>query len=262
MSATRSRRRARNVGFAAMALALLAATTASAQEPVRFPDAAGAEVAGYLTRPRGGGPFPAVVLLHSCLGLPRDQAAIGERFARWGYVALFVDDFATRGLKETCATDFPEGRADAEGALRYLARLGYVDPRRIAAVGYSQGGGVALEIAASDAPPDAPRFKAAAAFYPPCENVADARLEIPTLILVGRSDRVTPAADCERLAAAQPDDGGRLQLVVLPDAPHRFDDPDLVEPRRIYGMTMKCDADAARRALRELRAFLAARLAR
>ena len=45
-------------------------------------------------------------------------------------------------------------------------------------------------------------FKAAAAFYAPCANVAGATLDIPTLILVGAKDEVTPAADCARAGEA------------------------------------------------------------
>ena len=152
----------------------------------------GDPIQGYLSRPKGAGPFPAVVLLHTCLGLPAERASIGERIAAWGYVALFVDDFATRGLKETCAVDFKPALADADGALAYLASLPYVDRTRIAAVGFSQGGDTALKIASRGAA----GFKAAAAFYPPCANLDGAALTIPTLILVGAKDEVTPARDC------------------------------------------------------------------
>jgi hypothetical protein len=58
------------------------------------------EIQGYLTQPTGDGPLATVVLLHSCLGLPADRRSMGEMFARRGYVALFVDDFATRGLSQ------------------------------------------------------------------------------------------------------------------------------------------------------------------
>ena len=75
-------------------------------------------IQGYLTKPKGAGPFPAVVLLHSCLGLPANRRAMADTFAGWGYVALFVDDFATRGVKETCAVDFPAGRARRLGRAR------------------------------------------------------------------------------------------------------------------------------------------------
>lgn len=224
-------------------------------------------IQGYLTKPNGDGPFPAVVLLHSCLGPPATKRSIADMFASWGYVALFVDDFATRGIRETCATDFGEGLSDAFGALLYLSRLSYVDRKRVAAVGYSQGADTALQIASARFPPAfaVPRdlnFKVAVAFYPPCENQANVRLEIPTLILIGRSDDVTPAADCERLARNQAGDGSDFKLVVYPGAYHLFDDPGLAAGTRLFGMWLKYDADAAEQSKSEMRDFLAAKLAR
>ena len=190
---------------------LAACAPAAADELVKFASAGqGDPIQGYLTRPKGAGPFPAVVLLHTCLGLPEARASIGQRIAAWGYVALFVDDFATRGLKETCAVDFEPALPDAYGAQAYLSRLPYVDRARIAAVGFSQGGDTALKIATGGG---GAVFKAAAAFYPPCANVAGATLVIPTLILVGAKDEVTPAADCAQLAKRQP--AGMAKLVAL-----------------------------------------------
>src|SRR5580693_7614853 len=153
---------------AAALFAFLAAAPAEADELVSFASAGqGDPIQGYLARPGGAGPFPAVVLLPTCLGLPAERASIGARIAAWGYVALFVDDFATRGLKETCAVDFKPALPDAKGAFTYLASLPYVDPARIAAVGFSQGGDTALKIASRGVA----GFKAAAAFYPPCANL-------------------------------------------------------------------------------------------
>ncbi len=249
--------------FAAAALAAFAVgAPASADELVTFASAGRADpIEGYLTRPKGAGPFPAVVLLHTCLGLPAGRASLGQRIASWGYVALFVDDFATRGLKETCAVDFSEAMADAYGALAYLSGLLFVDRTRIAAVGFSQGGDTALKIAASR--PEAssgPRFKAAAAFYPPCANEADATLGIPTLILVGANDEVTPAADCARLAKRQAP--GAVKFVVYPGAAHGFDNPEFGPGRQVIGMLLAYDRNAGPRSWAELRDFLAARLAR
>ena len=133
---------------AAALLGLLVCAPAEAEELVKFASAGqGEPIQGYLSRPKGAGPFPAVVLLHSCLGLPADRGTIGERIATWGYVALYVDDFGTRGLKETCAVDFKPAVADAYSALNYLASLPDVDAQRVAAVGFSQGGDTALKIA-------------------------------------------------------------------------------------------------------------------
>ncbi len=238
---------------------------AEADTPVNFASAGqGDPIRGYLTRPKGAGPFPAVVLLHTCLGLPAERAAIGERIAAWGYVALFVDDFATRGLKETCSVDFQQALPDAYGALAYLARLPYVDPGRIAAVGFSQGGDTALKIATGGGTRPAGEqgtvFKAAAAFYPPCANIAGAALDIPALILVGAKDEVTPAADCARLMKQQAP--GMARFVAYPGAAHAFDLPEFGAGRQVMGMLLAYDGNAASRSWAELRGFLAARLKR
>jgi dienelactone hydrolase len=236
---------------------LASGAPAEADELVSFASAGqGEAIHGYLSTPKGAGPFPAVVLLHTCLGLPAERASIGERIKAWGYVALFVDDFATRGLKETCAADFTQALADADGALVYLASLPYVDRLRVAAVGFSQGGDTALKIAAGGAA----GFRAAATFYAPCANLAGATLDIPTLILVGAKDEVTPAADCVELAKRQ--HPGMAKLVVYPGAAHAFDLPEFGGGKQVMGMSLAYDRNAAQRAWAELRSFLAARLKR
>ena len=52
---------------------------------------------GFLMKPDGDGPFPAVVALHGCNGLSagtRDRWT--ERAVAWGYAVLFVDSFTAR----------------------------------------------------------------------------------------------------------------------------------------------------------------------
>ena len=142
----------------------------------------------------------------------------------------------------------------------FLSGQPLVDPTRIAAVGFSQGGDTALKIAASPTAAGAPAFRAAAAFYPPCANEADAALAIPTLILVGAKDDVTPAADCAALAKRQAP--GMVKLVVYPGAAHAFDLPEFGAGRQVMGMTLAYDRHAAERAWAELREFLKARLGR
>jgi dienelactone hydrolase len=242
---------------AALFAFLAGGALAKADEQVSFAGAGpGDPIHGYLTRPKGAGPFPAVVLLHTCLGLPAERVSIGARIATWGYVALFVDDFATRGLKETCAVDFKPALADADGARAYLASLSYIDPARIGAVGFSQGGDTALKIASRGVA----GFKAAAAFYPPCANLAGAPLDIPTLILVGAKDEVTPAADCAELAKRQAP--GMVRFVVYPGAAHAFDLPEFGAGAKVMGMLLAYDRNAAQGSWKELRAFLKARLGR
>jgi dienelactone hydrolase len=264
---------------ALLGFALVAQSPAAADELVKFPSAAtsaplrngadrlptGFGIQGYLTKPKGTGPFPTVVLLHSCLGFPSDRRSIGSLLAGWGYVALFVDDFTTRGLKDTCAVDFPEGLADAIGGLAFVATLPYVDRTRIAAIGYSQGADTALKVAALRYPsgfaiPEHLAFKAVAALYPPCGNQLGVPLRLPTLILVGAADTVTPAAYCEQLARSQP--AANVRLVVYPGAGHVFDDPEFAGGKQVLGMRLQFDQQAAAQSHIELRDFLAAKLGR
>ncbi len=246
-----------------LALASASPTRAAPDPIVGFASAAGEPIRGAFTKPPGAGPFPAVVLLHSCLGLPSNRRAIQSALANAGFAALFVDEFSTRGLKETCSVDFPRLIPDAFGALAFLAREPGVDPERIAVVGFSQGADGALAAAAS---PDGAAhgvsgdlsFRAAAAFYPPCANEQGQRPTIPTLIVVGEADTVTPAADCRRLAEGT----GDVRLKVYPGVGHCFDDPAFAGGKRVLGMTLRYDPDAARRGMAELIAFLHDSLAR
>ncbi len=81
---------------------------------------------------------------------------------------------------------------------------------------------------------------------------------MPTLIVVGRADEVTPAADCEAFAAAQA--AGRATIAVLPGGPHGFDDPAFRSGKRVLGMSLGYDPKAAAAARAKLAAFLAREL--
>src|ERR1700759_4312484 len=74
---------------------------------------------GLLRRPAGSGPFPAVVLLHSCNGnWKRLDERWGKQLAPWGYVTLTVDSFGPRGIDNTCSSGSPTDMAfDAYRAL-------------------------------------------------------------------------------------------------------------------------------------------------
>ncbi len=83
---------------------------------------------GYLSKPDGAGPFPAIVHLHGCSGLPAafkagtDKGLWSERLAGWGYVVLAVDSFTTRGIAQAC----PGGHTTADH--RHLRRADFPVP--------------------------------------------------------------------------------------------------------------------------------------
>src|SRR6516225_2453096 len=103
-----------------------------------------ARLLGYLARPDGDGPFPAVVVLHGCNGFFGGYAEAADQLRSWGYVALVVDSFGPRGITTRCRIGLDEQPTDAYAALRYLSQQPSVDAARIAVLGYSMGGESAL----------------------------------------------------------------------------------------------------------------------
>ena len=112
----------------------------------------GATLEAYLSKPEGAGPFPAVVSMHGCGGLSHSLRITEARdLNALGYASLVVDSFTTRGIIEACVSPIPDRYADALGVLSYLSKLPFVDARRIALIGRSQGGFVALQAASTRA---------------------------------------------------------------------------------------------------------------
>lgn len=230
-------------------------------------------IAGYLTRPQGDGPFPAIVHLHGCGGLPKafkagtDKGQWSEQLAAWGYAVLVVDSFTTRGIEQACTTAGPAASriADAYGALAYLATLPFVDPNRIALLGFSQGAITALALVGerdfdlfeNEA---AHKFKAAVAFYPACPE--DGTMTVPTLILIGEVDDWTRAAGCTRMMNERTGAGSPVKLIVYPGAHHGFDVGALQPGRELFGHHVEYNETAAHQASQEMRRFLAEQLGR
>lgn len=241
--------------------------------------APGEMIEGYLARPRGNGPFPAVVHLHGCGGLgPAFKAdPTSDRWmsqlVEWGYVVLVVDSFSSRGVREACTPNsylaFKGGivtrELDAFGALRYLSRLPYVDRNRVAMLGFSMGGWTVLAVGNPREAdlfdnPDRLAFKAAVAFYPLCSFVPGI-VTMPTLILTGASDDWTLATDCEAMMARRAGEGAPVDLVIYPGAYHGFDAPILQPPGLvIFGHKLEYNAEADRKARAATREFLGRQL--
>jgi carboxymethylenebutenolidase len=169
----------------AIALLLLATTAARAEpETVYFKSADGAtEIVGYLFKPSGPGPHPAIVLLHGRAGpyssndnedctlvargvtSPCNAATLSKRHQMWGefwaahgVLALLPDSFGPRGKAYGFGRfthDDPDREdvnektvrpLDAEGAFAYLRDRTDVDAKPIFLQGWSNGGSTALNV--------------------------------------------------------------------------------------------------------------------
>ena len=251
------------------ALACFAARSESSATVVEFesPLASPAPLQGYLRQPNGAGPSPAVVLLHGCSGnWGRLDERWGKRIASWGYVTLAVDSFGPRGIKNTCGSGAPiELALDAYRALNFLARQPFVDPARVAVLGFSQGGWLALTSIEHGMIEQSSKnkFRAAVAFYPHCLGFKG-DMTVPTLILIGELDDWTLAQECRNLVAGRDDwgisrhrsEGAPIRLIVYPDAHHAFDVPGLQTPIESFGHHLEYNKPAADQATEALREFL------
>jgi len=225
----------------------------------------GERIQGYLARPDGAGPFPAVIGLHGCGGMhDTTKQRLANELVAWGYVVLLVDSYATRGIVHACTSSafatFLKRRPDAYGALVFLASQTFVDSQRVAAVGFSSGGWLTLSVAETNpfeqfVPAGNLRFRAAAAFNPPCDR-AEARPGIPTLILIGALDDWTPAADCSRRIVGWGNDGPPIELVIYPGAYHGFYYQYLQPGRKMFDHWLEYNGEAADNADSRLHQFL------
>ena len=235
------------VAFIALAYLLLAAGgPAGAREHVRFLSFATGvtgertPIDGYLYRPGGAGPSPAVVFLHGCGGLLTRKREPQRRATDWahrlnadGFVVLMVDSFSARGITSMCSPAsfvkavFDARPLDAFGALSYLRSQPFVDADRVGLMGWSEGGGATL-FAIRGASTSG--FAAAVAFYPASCNAhrlgTPWKSTVPLLVLIGESDVWTPAAPCVALMKTAPA-STRVEVTTYPGAYHDFDWPGL-----------------------------------
>ena len=83
----------------------------------------GDRIQGYLAKPEGAGPFPAVIGLHGCAGMhDTTKQRLTDDLVAWGYVILLVDSYATRRIDHACTSSafviFLRRRPDAYGGSR------------------------------------------------------------------------------------------------------------------------------------------------
>lgn len=265
--------------WAVLSVALIAfASHAADAQTIQFnsaqradaPDQPADKLTGYLAKPAGDGPFPAVVALHGCGGMSeRFKQEMLDRWTAWGYAVLVIDSFANHPVKYGCGSSRARSRADkreldAAGGLQHLAGLPFIDAKRIALLGYSQGATAALDLVQTRPAPwvansTGLQFAAVVAFYPDCRTHFDAAT-VPTLILVGERDDWNPASRCTQMKERNAGRGASFDVVVYPDATHAFDWVDLRQPRRVEGYLMEYHEAAATDSLNRHRAFVDERL--
>jgi carboxymethylenebutenolidase len=118
----------------------------------------GAKIPAYLARPREGGRYPGIILIHDIFGVSDHARDVARRFANVGFVALVPDCFARIDIGTGEALEEVRPRAaqlddrltvqDLENAAALLRSLPY-SGGKIGTVGFCMGGRSALLLACS-----------------------------------------------------------------------------------------------------------------
>lgn len=195
----------------------------------------GVELVGQMAVPQKPGPHPAVMVMHTALGLSGMMRERVRRLAQLGYVAIATDMY---GAGRDYHTDPKAGGAlmmellNPPQRLRARAAAWYeqikarpeVDPERIAAIGFCFGGQCVLELARSGAD-----VKAVVSFHGLLST------SIPTVpgavhgqvaVYTGAKDPYAPAEQVMALRQEMTAAGAQFQIMMFSEACHGFTDPN------------------------------------
>jgi carboxymethylenebutenolidase len=196
-------------------------------ETVHYAGSTG-QIEAYLSRPRGAGPHPAILVIHENRGLNDHTRDVARRFAAEGLVALAPDALSRKGTTSKMASVDDARNAigtltpteivdDLKSAWRYLEGHKQVDKRKISSVGFCWGGARSFTLAT-----EIPALYRAIVFYgspPPEERLAS--IQCPVLGLYGEKDaRITSTVPAT--AAAMKRLGKRFDYKIYPGADHAF----------------------------------------
>jgi len=202
----------------------------------------------HVMLPATGGPWPAVIFYMDAGGIRPAVLEMAQRLADAGYVVLVPDLFYRYGPygpfvpKEIFAGDFrailgplmattgnDKAAEDTEAFLAYLDTRSDVAGRKVGAVGFCMGGGMAL--AAAGTYPD--RFAAVASFHggnlatdaPTSPHLFAPKFEAELYIAAAENDRSYPPEMAEKFETALAQSGVRYRAETYPAA-HGWMKPD------------------------------------
>jgi carboxymethylenebutenolidase len=212
-------------------------------ERVQIPLAGKGQMGGYLARPAGSGPHPAVLVFMEIFGVNSHIRDVTERVAAEGYVALAPDYFHrtgpgaeygyddagfAEGMKLLGALRADEMASDAKASIAWLRGRKDVRGDRIGAMGFCIGGHMTYLTACEC------DVRAAASFYgggvaapqgPGGQTSTLGRtgkISGKILCLFGAKDGFIPMDQVEAVRAALAKAKTRHEIVVYPDADHGF----------------------------------------
>jgi carboxymethylenebutenolidase len=187
------------------------------------------KVIGFLASTIEAGRQRAVIVIHEWWGLNdwvREQAA---NLAANGYIVLAVDLYRgkvtvnpveARRLKRGLRQD--RAIRDLKAAFDYLTRRPDVDPARISSMGWSMGGGLALQLAIHE-----PQLAACVVNYGslPTEPADIQKINARVLGIFGSLDRGIPPDQVRAFEKSMKTVKKRVDIKIYDGAGHAFENP-------------------------------------
>ena len=172
----------------------------------------------YIAAPAEGGPYPAVVLIHSFRGLQQGYRDMTDNMAAEGFVVLAI---GWQTFEQSPSDDVMQQLMI--DSIDFLAARDDVDPMRIGLTGFCAGGRYTMLFM-----PQVEGFSAGVAWYgfpnngdpAPAAFVDD--FESPMLIIHGTDDNPSPIAGIYEYAQSLGDAGADFELKVYANEPHGF----------------------------------------
>jgi carboxymethylenebutenolidase len=181
--------------------------------------------------PNSGGPYPAVIALHGSGGIREGWAAEPASLLASRGFSVFVLHYFERtdtawADDATIRHNFETWMKTISDAITWAGNHASVDASRVALLGFSLGGYLALSVAAVD-----PRVKAVVEYFGglPDELAEHAHKIAPTLILHGERDYTVPVSEAHKLKKLFEDTGTDFEMKLYPNAGHGFGGLDLLD---------------------------------
>lgn len=205
---------------------------------------------------------PAVILVHGAGGIDSRQSAWASFLQKQGYATMTIDYFSPRGISGRSVPKPPRPTFDITDAANLLGTHPRIDPDRIAVIGWSNGGTMAVDLASQSVGYGSGEvaIKGYIAIYPVCQlsNLGVNRRNEPVLILLGDKDSFTTPDKCASLVEQAKKNKRDARLVVYEGAYHGWDGnySGTFSYPGFGGVTIRSDHSATLRSREDVMAFL------
>ena len=194
-------------------------------------------ISGYLAKPSGAGPWPAVIVIQEWWGLDAQTKSIADRFAAIGYLAfapdLYHGELAELGDGDTAMKLVQKYASGAPAELQTLYDALKIHPEctgKVGSVGFCFGGRMSLVLGISRP------LDAICTFYGGgMQQIFDqlGAIKCPVLGLFGDKDVSIPVGTVEQFDKLLGQLGLEHEVIVYPNSGHAFfrdSDPQVYKP--------------------------------